>query len=120
MWKPPPEVHNVEGAVEQTLRHRTPSPDAGLYLWDDDGPVSLAGYSGPTLTGIRIGPVYTPLEFRGHGYASNLVADLSQFLLGTGHRRCFLFTDLANRTSNALYRRIGYELIGYAGQYGLQ
>ena len=29
-------------------------------------------------------------------------------LLGAGHRFCFLFTDLANPTSNGIYIRIGY------------
>ena len=45
------------------------------YLWVDEGrPVSLAGVGGLTPNGIRVGPVYTPPELRGRGYASNLVA----------------------------------------------
>ena len=38
-----------------------------------------------------------------------LVAELSQQLLRSGRRFCFLFTDLANPTSNALYQRLGYQ-----------
>ena len=34
--------------------------------------VSIAGYGGPTPNGIRIGPVYTPPELRGRGYATAL------------------------------------------------
>jgi predicted GNAT family acetyltransferase len=30
-------------------------------------------------------------------------------LLDRGHRFCFLYTDLANPTSNSIYMRIGYE-----------
>jgi uncharacterized protein len=30
-------------------------------------------------------------------------------LLEQGRRFCFLYTDLANPTSNAIYLRIGYE-----------
>lgn len=41
--------------------------------------------------------------------ASALVAQVSQELLDGGRRLCFLYTDLANPTSNAIYRRIGYE-----------
>ena len=81
----------------------------GFELWEDGGEVvSLSGWGGPTPNGIRIGPVYTPPDLRGRGYATTLVAELSQSLLDAGRRFCFLFTDLANPTSNAIYERIGY------------
>jgi predicted GNAT family acetyltransferase len=81
----------------------------GVYLWEDGGVVvSLAGYSGPTAHGMRIGPVYTPPEWRGRGYASAVTAALSQMLLDGGRQFCFLFTDLANPTSNKIYQQIGY------------
>jgi uncharacterized protein len=81
----------------------------GFELWEDDGEVvSLSGWGGPTPNGIRIGPVYTPPDLRGRGYATSLVAELSQSLLDGGRRFCFLYTDLANPTSNAIYERIGY------------
>lgn len=80
------------------------------YLWIDEGrPVSLAGAGGLTPNGIRVGPVYTPPELRGRGYASNLVAGVSQAQLDDGRRFVFLFTDLANPTSNKIYQDIGYE-----------
>ena len=69
------------------------------------------GFGGPTPNGIRIGPVYTPPELRGRGYASALTAQVSQLQLDRGKRFCFLYTDLANPTSNAIYRRIGYERV---------
>jgi hypothetical protein len=37
------------------------------------------------------------------------VADLTKERLAAGLRFCFLFTDLGNPTSNAIYARIGYE-----------
>ena len=80
-----------------------------LYLWEDSDVVSLCGVGGETPNGIRIGPVYTPPEVRGRGYASALVAGVSQAELDAGRRFCFLFTDLANPTSNHIYQTIGYE-----------
>ena len=80
-----------------------------LYLWEDGEAVSLAGVGGPTPNGIRIGPVYTPPAARGRGYASALVAAVSQAELDAGRRFCFLFTDQANSTSNHIYQTIGYE-----------
>ena len=81
-----------------------------MYLWLDDGrPVSLTGVGGLTPHGIRVGPVYTPPELRGRGYASNLVAAASQLQLETGRTFVFLFTDLTNPTANRIYQAIGYE-----------
>ncbi|MEO5632804.1 GNAT family N-acetyltransferase [Gaiella sp.] len=97
--------------AEAAYRRREADPDGAWLLWDDNGPVSLAGYGNPTPTGTRVGPVYTPPEHRGHGYATSLVADLTVERLATGLAFCFLFTDLANPTSNAIYARIGYEAV---------
>ncbi len=80
-----------------------------MYVWDNEGPVSMAACDGPTPRGMRINFVYTPPEHRGHGYASACVADLSQLLLDRGRRFCGLFTDLSNPVSNRIYARIGYR-----------
>jgi uncharacterized protein len=83
-----------------------------LYLWEDDGAiVSLAGVRGPTPHGIRVGPVYTPKELRGRGYASALVAAASQAQLDSGRTFVFLFTNAANPTANRIYQAIGYEFV---------
>ena len=60
-------------------------------------------------TGVRIGAVYTPPEHRRRGYATATVASLSRAMLDRGRRACYLFTDLANPTSNHIYAEIGYE-----------
>lgn len=86
--------------------------DVGLWLWEHHGePVSMAGFAGPTPNGMRVGPVYTPRALRGRGYATALVSEMSAWLLAHGRLCCFLYTDLANPTSNAIYRRIGYEQV---------
>jgi predicted GNAT family acetyltransferase len=102
---PPPEP------TSDFLERRLSEPEGGIVLWEDGEPVSLAGFGGPTPNGIRIGPVYTPPERRRRGYASALVAELSRGLLETGRQFCFLFTDLANPTSNTIYQRVGYRPI---------
>jgi predicted GNAT family acetyltransferase len=82
----------------------------GLMIWEhDEQPVSMAGYSGPTPHGIRVGAVYTPPDLRKNGYASAVTAALSQYLLDQGQKFCFLFTDLLNPTSNHIYQQIGYR-----------
>jgi len=80
-----------------------------LWLWEDEGrAVSLVGRQGEAFGATRIGPVYTPSEFRGHGYASALTARVTQEILAGGSKAC-LFTDLANPTSNKIYAAIGYR-----------
>lgn len=88
------------------------------YVWEHDGEVVAFGAAGgATPHGVRIGPVYTPPELRGRGYASNLVAEISQRQLAAGRRFCFLFTDLANPTSNHIYQAIGYVPVADVDQY---
>jgi hypothetical protein len=90
-----------------------------LYLWDDDGPRSMAAWGGKTPHGVRVSLVYTPSGQRGRGYATALVAVLSRHLLEQGNRHCMLYTDLANPTSNAIYQRIGYIPVTDAAVYRL-
>ena len=91
----------------------------GLYLWEERSElVSMAGRSRPTPNWVTVNYVYTPPEHRGRGYASACVAALSQLILDEGHRYCFLFTDLANPTSNKIYRAIGYEAVCDVDEYG--
>jgi uncharacterized protein len=81
----------------------------GLFVWDDGEPVALAGFTGRTANGVRVGPVYTPPERRRRGYATAAVSTLTGRLLDAGHRYCCLYTDLSNATSNRIYRHIGYR-----------
>ncbi len=94
--------------------------EGGLVLWDNDGPVSFAGFGGQTPNGIRIGPVYTPPPHRRNGYASALVAELSGQLLAEGRDYCFLYTDLANPTANHIYLNIGYRPVSESAEYAFQ
>ncbi|MGV9264575.1 GNAT family N-acetyltransferase [Kitasatospora sp. NPDC003701] len=83
-----------------------------LHLWEDDGrPVSFAGVS-PVIAGMsRIGPVYTPPGLRRRGYASGIVAAGSQHALTRGATEVLLYADLANPTSNSVYRQLGYVMV---------
>jgi predicted GNAT family acetyltransferase len=89
--------------------------DPGIVLWVADGsPVALAGGRESSPGVARVGPVYTPPDHRRRGYATSLVAAWTSQLLGGGMRRCVLFTDLANPTSNSIYQTVGYRPYGDA------
>jgi len=91
----------------QAVSHRIDQEH--LYVWDHDGPVSMACWGGQSLRGARVFLVYTPPEHRRKGYATSCVAALTAELLDSGRPCCYLYTDLANPTSNAIYRKIGYR-----------
>jgi predicted GNAT family acetyltransferase len=114
-----PEEPHDEERMRKAIERRLIGESAGAYwLWVDLGEVvALTGHGNPTGRGIRIGPVYTPPELRGRGYATGLVAAQSQWLLDNGYDFCFLYTDLANPTSNRIYERIGYRQIAESASY---
>ncbi|GAC1353419.1 MAG: hypothetical protein NVSMB47_05600 [Polyangiales bacterium] len=82
----------------------------GLFLWEEAGvPTSMAAATGRTPNGVRISAVYTPPALRAGGRASACVAALCQRQLDAGRRLCFLYADVGNPTSNAIYARLGFE-----------
>ena len=102
-------------ALQQATRARI--EQQRLMVWDDGQPVSIAGAS-PTVRRIaRIGPVYTPPEQRSRGYATALVAAVSQRLLDRDAEHCILYADAANPTSNSIYQQIGYREVATASEH---
>ncbi|MGD2060743.1 MAG: GNAT family N-acetyltransferase [Acidimicrobiia bacterium] len=112
-------VEDAAGVRNRVVaRIETQTPTFGTWVHEvDDELVAMSSHSGPTPSGIRLGAVYTPPHHRRHGYATAVVAAQSQWLLDSGHRFCFLYTDLANPTSNAIYRSIGYRQIAESAEY---
>lgn len=107
--------------VDEIVDHRIGSSGGGFALWDDAGEtVSISGFGGETPSGVRIGPVYTPPALRRRGYASALVAELTRRLLEGGRDYCFLYTDLANPTSNRIYQQVGYERVCDSAEYAFE
>ena len=76
----------------------------------------MCGLTAPAEGVVRVGPVYTPPELRGRGYASALVATVSADVRAAGNRG-ILYTDLENPTSNSIYRNIGYRAVSEVLSY---
>ncbi|MGE5829502.1 MAG: GNAT family N-acetyltransferase [Micromonosporaceae bacterium] len=97
--------HDVATVVDERIGY------GGLVLWQDGAAtVSMAGRNRIQAGTVRIGPVFTPVEFRGRGYASAVTAEVSHRAQQLG-AEVVLFTDPANPTSNAIYQRLGYRPI---------
>jgi predicted GNAT family acetyltransferase len=95
-----------------------PDGAAGMYVWEADGQaVSMTGATPGSPSGMRVNAVYTPAEHRRKGYASALVAAVSQRILDSGSQFASLYTDLANPTSNHIYQEIGYRPVCDVDEY---
>jgi uncharacterized protein len=108
------ETGTTVGDAEAAISHRVAAGQC--WVWDDDGPVSMASVTAPVAGVARVQAVYTPPEHRDHGYGSACVARLSIATLDGGHR-CILYTDLGNATSNAIYRQLGYRAVAEVLRY---
>ena len=103
----PGSVHDLTEDLDG-IRRRIAEERLWFWVDEDDRPVHVTGHNLPAFGAARIGPVYTPHEHRGRGYAANTVAAVTQRILDGGARAC-LYTDQANPTSNQLYAALGYE-----------
>lgn len=111
----------VPGAAREDVEKgakRSLGPGGVNVIWEvDNEPVAFAGARGPFDGMIRVAPVYTPPEHRGHGYASAATAAASQWAIDQGADHILLFTDLANEVTNRIYPRIGYRPLEDSAEY---
>jgi predicted GNAT family acetyltransferase len=111
-------VDGADHAAESVDRHLA---GGTLFVWDDGGvATSLVARSVTVADIARIGPVYTPPELRGRGYASSAVAAISRRALAGDADRCMLYSDLANPTSNKIYADVGYRRVGEWEDHALE
>jgi hypothetical protein len=92
--------------------------DGRQLFWVVDGaPVSMAACARQSRDGVCIGPVYTPPEFRGRGYAGSATAALVEDIYAGGKGMACLYVDLRNPYSNRCYARIGFRPVCASWQY---
>ncbi len=89
-----------------------------VWIWDDDGPVSMAARTEAVAGVSRIQAVNTPPELRRRGYASAGVAALSASVLAQG-LRCVLTASVRNLAATSVYERLGYQAVSDLRRYQL-
>jgi len=111
-----PEAKDRE-LLEETVRRMLPG--GLLFFWKsrDGQVVAMAARSRESPSGATVSYVYTPENLRRKGYASCVVGYLSQRILDGGKSFCCLYTDVSNPTSNSIYGKLGYEVMGEGAQY---
>jgi len=82
-----------------------------LFIWDDDGARCLARATEPLGGVSRIGAVFTPPSWRRRGYAAACVGALCDWVRLEEGANAVLYAQLSNPSSNAIYRRLGFEAV---------
>ncbi|MEP6561750.1 MAG: GNAT family N-acetyltransferase [Nakamurella sp.] len=91
-----------------------------VMLWCVDGqPVAAAGHSAVRDRHSKIAPVYTQPDQRHHGYGAAATAAAVRSAQRGGAGEITLFTDADYPTSNACYRRLGFEVIGEFAEFDI-
>ncbi len=100
-WVPGDRATDVTAAVLKLVAANR------LWLLEADGhPVTLGAHRPPLHGVVRLGPIYTPAEYRRHGYGTAMTAHLAQ--LFHPHTEVVLRADLANPHSHHVYQRLGF------------
>ena len=117
LWTHAFQLEIGESADDTELRVDRGLAAGQLWVWDREGETVSMAVAREAVEGVvRLAGVYTPPEKRKHGYAAACVYLLSRQQRDAGYR-CILYTDLANPTSNSVYRRIGYRAVAEALRY---
>jgi len=87
-------------------------------LVKDTKVVTVAASNRKTVDGRAINMVYTPPEYRGMGYSTCCVKQLTKIILDECDY-AFLYADKANLISNHVYEKLGYRVFGEFSQYNL-
>ena len=74
---------------------------------DEDGVVAMAHGTRETEKYVAVSRVYTLPAYRKKGYASAIVAHISDLILQNG-KTPTLYTDMSNPSSNTAYKNVGY------------
>ncbi|MEV3924411.1 GNAT family N-acetyltransferase [Actinomadura coerulea] len=95
--------HGTLGAVAGRIA------SGDLYVWETGGSVVAVAGHGPRFgSAVRLDPIYTATEHRGHGYATALVAAVTRALLAAGVTEVVYVANPANPAS---YERLGYQFV---------
>ncbi|AMP88217.1 GNAT family N-acetyltransferase [Legionella pneumophila] len=95
----------VENEVKSTLQGNE------RWILEVDGiPVSLCGFNARLPDIVQIGPVWTPVDLRGRGYARTVVALSLDVAKKGGVSRAVLFTN--NEAAVRAYQAVGFNKVG--------
>lgn len=105
---------------DQAIQFAKAHSDTGnLYLWEQNGIVSMARVVRYGTAYARLTSIVTERGARGHGYAKMLVGELCKRLLKEGLTPV-LYARSENESSNRCYRNLGFEKAGEICEFKIE
>lgn len=86
--------------------------DGDLYIWDHLGPKTMLSLTKHSASVAKISAAFTPMEFRGRGYASAAVASITNSLLENGYDYISLMVEAGADHLHRMYDRLGFQRQG--------
>lgn len=87
--------------------------EANTWILEADGrPVATSAFNSRIVEAVQIGGVWTPPEFRRHGYARCVVAQSLLDARDDGAQLAILFTDEINIPAQKAYTSLGFRHVG--------
>ncbi|MEX6689310.1 GNAT family N-acetyltransferase [Danxiaibacter flavus] len=100
---------------EERYAHDTSNvlgPIENYYVWVVDNEVCAFVLFGKSDTKDPcIISIYTPLEFRNHGYASSLLYEVTKKILEKKYRKVVLWTKERNMQARKVFEKVGYSFV---------
>jgi len=94
--------------------------DKRVFLFEkEDIVVSMAVKEKRLINGVLLSYIYTPVEYRGEGYAAANLYYLSKALLDEGYEYCTILVDKKNPLTVRAYEKIGYQVLDEFSEYRL-
>ena len=106
-------LHEEVSYEEQVVKVERLLHNNKIYVFEnqDHQIVTMAATTRTLVNGVCINYVYTPREYRGHGFAKTNMYHICKGILEEGYQFCSLFVDKTNPISNQVYIDVGFMVI---------
>lgn len=88
-----------------------------LVAYDKDQPIGIGAIKEFETDSIEVKRMYVLPEFRGQGFATNILVELENWAQELGYKKCVLETGKRQPEAIELYKKNGYKIISNYGQY---
>lgn len=84
----------------------------GLFFYEADNQVvAMCAITRQLIRGVSVGMVYTLPQYRGKGYAKQMMSEVAKVIFARQNQFACLYVDQNNPISNRAYKSIGYKII---------
>lgn len=107
------ECFNEEGDVEAgRVEIKALIEKKNLFFYEVSGTlVAMCAINRKLIRGVSVSLVYTLPQYRGNGYAKQMMSELAKVIFANKNEFACLYVDQCNPSSNKAYKAIGYKIM---------